>query len=640
LLFPLIPISYYSSHWRVVLENAERTLEIGLRITGLSLAQKLRPFLGRKLALKAGLLAGRLGFSKQRRRGLEYDLKTAIVSCCAIVPAAIGTCATCLDDVRVARLRDIIEPLTLFGADHVGLLMVEFAVGEDLLMGREGESRAHFAPLSELLQHPPVVATLGEGRAKSLLGGVLFNLGIIDSYRFGPGALHAAEKMDLLGVRTWAMAADQVRLLYHSFRGESERVSHYRERAELFAVQGSTTWQVEMFFPALLLNGDFLTGDTIAARRTWEQLARRAKDVEVLRPFADAAHAAYLALRGEHEAAILLYEKTLPSFPIKRRVGWETTRAYYADVLNRAGRHDRAKDVALEVVSNMGPEDHLLVGHFLEPERQLALADAGLGKHAEAVQRLDGLLERCISEDNPLLVGLLHGARAEVAILTADAETFETHFAEMERRFRSTNNPALFAQCEHLAERATRAGVRKAAEGLVERKPWDAAANATVAPMADLTLAPNPSESALRLLVERTHAKAGYLYVFHSDSLKLICATGPNEPPHGVETELRSKMASSDVRTKMSASVAGGVADGDEPSEEDVTELIPSKPPPAKGGPYRSFSLCPRGGGPAVGGVILEVAPEQSVHLAPAVIDAVVRVLRDRPELSTGYSRA
>src|SRR6185295_12683525 len=106
--------------------------------------------------------------------------------------------------------------------------------------------------------------------------------------------------------------------------------------------------------------------------------------VEVLKPFADAAHAAYLALRGDLEAATELYEKTLPAFPVKKRVGWETTRAYFANVLNRAGRHDRAREVALEVVSAMGPEDYLLVGHFLEPERQLALADAGLGRHADA----------------------------------------------------------------------------------------------------------------------------------------------------------------------------------------------------------------------------------------------------------------
>jgi hypothetical protein len=47
LLFPMMKLSYYSPHWRLILKYGERALEIGLRITGLSLAQKLRPFLGR-----------------------------------------------------------------------------------------------------------------------------------------------------------------------------------------------------------------------------------------------------------------------------------------------------------------------------------------------------------------------------------------------------------------------------------------------------------------------------------------------------------------------------------------------------------------------------------------------------------------
>ena len=46
-------------------------------------------------------------------------------------------------------------------------------------------------------------------------------------------------------IKLYAIAADQLRLLYHALRGESEQVQYYRDRVELFAVQGSTTWQAE-----------------------------------------------------------------------------------------------------------------------------------------------------------------------------------------------------------------------------------------------------------------------------------------------------------------------------------------------------------------------------------------------------------
>jgi len=44
-----------------------------------------------------------------------------------------------------------------------------------------------------------------------------------------------------------------------------------------------------------------------------------------LKPQAQAARAAYLMLRGDAAEAISLYEKLLPSLPIRKCVGWETT---------------------------------------------------------------------------------------------------------------------------------------------------------------------------------------------------------------------------------------------------------------------------------------------------------------------------
>ena len=75
LLFPMMKLAYYSPHFRLLLKYGERTLSIGLRITGLTLAGRLRPVLGSKLGLAAGLIVGAIGFAKQRRRGVGYDLR-------------------------------------------------------------------------------------------------------------------------------------------------------------------------------------------------------------------------------------------------------------------------------------------------------------------------------------------------------------------------------------------------------------------------------------------------------------------------------------------------------------------------------------------------------------------------------------
>jgi hypothetical protein len=134
-----------------------------------------------------------------------------------------------------------------------------------------------------------------------------------------------------------------------------------------------------------------------------------------------------LTLRGEFEAAVALYEKILPEFPLRHQFAYETTRAYFAQALNLAGQHARAKEIAEQVLSGMVEVDHPIAVHFLESHRQLALAEAGLGNHGTAIEILEGLLQKHGREDNPLLVGLLHKAGAEVALVVDDEEKFEHH---------------------------------------------------------------------------------------------------------------------------------------------------------------------------------------------------------------------
>ena len=63
------------------------------------------------------------------------------------------------------------------------------------------------------------------------------------------------------------------------------------------------------------------------------------------------------------------------------------------------------------------------------------------------------------TSDQPLLIGMLHKARAEVALAMNDQAVFARRFAEMTRIFHATKNPSLIAYCEPLAKRGKRAVV-------------------------------------------------------------------------------------------------------------------------------------------------------------------------------------
>jgi tRNA A-37 threonylcarbamoyl transferase component Bud32 len=549
LLFPLMPLAYYSANWQFLLEYGQRAIDIGLRITGLAHAAELAPELGTEEALKRGLGAGAAGIAKHAPEGIGYDLKTAIAATIGMVPACVAVYGTCLDHGAVTELARAARALTLFGEEHFAHAVYLFAAAEESMIGgAESASRVIWERAFARFEDPSCANAIGESRAKALLGGVHFTIGILDCYCFGDRALERARQMESLGVKAWSVSADQVRILYHALRGESVEVKKYVEQVELNAIQGAQTWQTEVFWPALLLNADVLASDALAARRRHFQLERRSREVPALKWQAEVANAAYLMLRGNATEAIARYEKVLPGFPIRGRVGWETTRAYFARALNAEGAHERAREVATEVVSNMLPADHAYVAHFLEAQRQLALAESGLGNPARGAALLDDLLEKHGDETNPLLVGLLHQARMEVAERSGDSAVAEIHRAEMVRRFRSTRNPVLIAQCERspTMTSAVRPSVDRHAptqntvsafgslSGSVLATPIAAAAlDITIPSAGNDTL-----EAAVALVMRHTKAKRAYVYLATEGEPRLLWSSTNAEAPRAAVTEL------------------------------------------------------------------------------------------------------
>jgi hypothetical protein len=547
LLFPMIPFGFYCADWRLILDYAGRALELGLEITGLSFAYSLEPLLGKEMALQAGLTSAALNFKREQLAGLDYSLEEALQSCCALVPAAVGTFSICLDHVSVKRLRDMLKPLTLFPDDQLPHLVYEFVEALALVaQGREYESLQCRRSTLERFRNPKLRELLGESHWRSLYGGMMFTAAVMSCHCGDPRALELATELEELGIRMWAMNAAQVRMLYHAYAGNSEQVQRQRERIELFAVQGSTTWQAEIFLPSVLVNADILSGDAIATRRSWEQLARRSREVPTLRLQAQAAHAAYMALRGDLAAAIALYETILPALPPREASGWLNTRAFFAQALNRAGQHARAKQVLEEAFAAATDNDEAVIVYSLIARCQLALAEAGLGNHELAAQSLDALLTKHESLESPMLVGLMHEARAEVALGMLDRHGFDMHLAAMQLRFRRTRNPALMAHHARLCERAARAGLRHAAsvEPRSDCAPHGQAGEPGSSPertIGEISVATDRCEFALQFILKSTRARAGYLYMLEPDGFRLAAATPGAELPKGLETELRAQ---------------------------------------------------------------------------------------------------
>lgn len=547
LLFPMIPFAWYSADWRLILSYAERAVGLGLEITGLTLAKSLKDSLGPQAALQAGLASAGAAFKREQARGLEYSLQEALHSLCAMTPAAAGTLSVCMDLPAVERLRDAFEPCAWFGQDEFPYLIYEFL--DSLVLAQQGRERDALdrrLQTIERFKQRNIREQLGENHWRSLYGGMLYTAALMSCHCSMPEALGYATELDELGIRAWAMNAAQIRMLYHAYSGQSDEVQRQRERVELFAVQGSGTWQSEIFIPIAFSCADILSSDTLAARRNWEQLARRSRDLPTLRIYAEAARAGYLMLRGELDAAIALYESLLPAFPLRGVTGWMQTRAFYGRALNRAGQPARAKQVLSEALAASTEEDESVLMHGLETHRQLALAHAGLGEFERAEALMEQLLARFEHHPNPMLVGLLHEARAEVALGARDQDAFDQHLVAMQQRFRGTRNPALLAHWGRLCEQAVRAGLRPATNPEPRPQPVQSGSaqdtsSSIERTLAEISVASDRCEYALQVIVKNCKARAGYLYMLEHDGLRLAAASHGSVPPKQLEHELLAR---------------------------------------------------------------------------------------------------
>jgi hypothetical protein len=664
-MFLMLSIGYLTPEWRLLYEHGVRAIELGADVLGFSRARRLQPWLGRKLALAVGILVAVVRFACVPRRSRGWTFGEAFNAFVRMLTSVCGTILLSHDAEKLDRIRSTLEPLSWFGPNHPLTFLYGFLREQThMARGQLHLTLADYETASVALHSPSMRKGLSPEHVKHLHGGMLCTVAILHCYASDSRALALASEAEALEIRIWRQGATQARVLYHAMRGESEPVQRYRSELELLAVQGGASWQVELVLPTALLGPEFLSADTVAVRRLFEQLTRRARVVHAVAPYADAAEAMYLTLRGQLPQAIAVYERILPQFLPHSRHYWMLIHSAFAQALNRSGQHARAKELLTEALQHTVPEERHFICLFLEAERQLALAEAGLQHHDTAAHRLEALLAKHRDCDNPLLVGLLRKARAEVALMVDDQAGFDRHYEPLEHLFRATRNPALVAQSERLMARAVRSGLRSAPES----PPTQDVAAASVQ-LSRMHTGAASLEYLLKAMVDHARATAGYLYVYAEGSgMRLLAANQPEEAPSGLETQLREQadriqsearfeLAAVEPTTQMDSDQSAVVAvelakqrvrAEEDASEEQRTRIVSAAPPASQSAeaeprsqvlattvgvrPHETHHLLvlrSTRAGPArvVGGLILAIDPDRALLLPPSLIDAAADAL-------------
>jgi hypothetical protein len=132
-------------------------------------------------------------------------------------------------------------------------------------------------------------------------------------------------------------------------------------------------------------------------------------------------------------------------------IGWAASMSMVVRGYNLIGEFAEAKAVGEQALVHVTDADRELVVLFLPLDIEVAVADAALGDVEAGVKRLDALLARFARTDHPLMLGMLHEARALICWNAQRIHEYEHSLVEMDRWYRPTGTPALIAKYERLA---------------------------------------------------------------------------------------------------------------------------------------------------------------------------------------------
>lgn len=544
----LLAICGFSVNRRYALRYGDEALAVNRRVLRLERAERLRPYLGAKLALVVAIFFAGIALFLRRHRAptLAQTVRNAVSTAVSLA----GSSAACIDAEGVERCARAIEPFTALGARHAAFVtheMIELMIST--LRDRPSEARRGLYAFVAKLERP--IRGLPPEVQLQYTAGAMTSLGILTKWRDGDECLQWAERLDQLG-SVHAMNADQMRAYYYANQGDLVRARHHFERLEVHAVELGSTWQVEVRAPAPATMLAMRIADATMMKRAVQDLERLSPSIPSLTRHLLYARAVHMLLRRDYESVVELLEGDSDD-PV---IGRLRSRSALAEAYNALGRHREAKAVCDEAISRADDDDFDFVAQNLNLQIQGALAHAGLGELQTAKQQLDRLLVRHAARQGRLTLGALHLARCRVALLESDYQAAREHLAEAETFYRPTGVPSLIDQLSPLRRALDQVDGGRCAneDGKVPLNNAERRITKTLLLLRESAGKPRPERAAegLALALELTNTDEGFLLLADYEGAP-IAKAGGKEPSAELEAWAREVMrdATLDEQTQI-----------------------------------------------------------------------------------------
>lgn len=526
---------------RLCRRYGDQALDTFLRASGLAFASRLRRFVGGHVALFVGLSFAFVRFLCAGQRRAVRSFREVMQAVMGVSSALLGTQSVLLDAEQAQQVARRIDILRFLPKQHlVGLAhKLQLALFESAQQ-RSDKSWTYASAVLAALSDEHALPGEREEIKRQLQVGCLTPMSLGSAMRIDGRAELTFAALAGLQMAVSRQLLAGARATWHAHRGERAQFLAYREEVDKLAGQAGSTWRVDVGMPRQLWSTYALCEDVLALKRCIHELDAFAEDAPAMARMRDAAHALYLSERGMHRAALAQYEGMFERAIEERSVTGARHAGAYARILRLSGAPQRAREIVARALSQLAPPLMEYTLHVFGAQLEGVLSTAALGEFDEALALLDRIVAAQGKHDNPLLHGLVYKTRAVIALSQGKREAFSEHFGAMQDWFRRTDNPALIAQCQRLGKEARAFGISTAGA-----TPDDASSAEASDENERISIAfracgdaPQRLQVALDLILERTQAERGYLYLLRPEGLVFVAPGAGSAPPPSVLSEL------------------------------------------------------------------------------------------------------
>ncbi|HMI93137.1 MAG TPA: AAA family ATPase, partial [Polyangiales bacterium] len=267
----------------------------------------------------------------------------ALIALAGTASSTLGVAVLEQDLARIEQLASLVAPLGLLDKTQGAALVHDLVMAvREAMRGHALRADAQREAMFARLRDPGMYAGIPTAIRNGILASQLHAMGVRRAAYDEARALAIADEIDAIGLRMYAGAALQIRMVVQLYRGDPRGAAAYAARMDTLALLGGPGRQTEVWLLGYLVGAHGALSDAIALKRTAERVALLAGDSPGYRVLLYCALGAYYREQGQLESSRAALEHALALAPAGENAYYGTAAFELCKTLVAAGEHEQA----------------------------------------------------------------------------------------------------------------------------------------------------------------------------------------------------------------------------------------------------------------------------------------------------------